>query len=118
MIIGLLLSLLSAALFTRLYRLGTPDEFYFDETQAAATAQEVLNGSPAAWEFIGNENTHPPLGKLLIAGGMALFGDNPFGWRFLGAREGPRGDGAAHHEYLNGAKAAAPRQRQMVGRPA
>lgn len=88
-VIGLLLTLLAAALFTRLYRLGTPDEFYFDETQAAATAQEILNGNPAAWEFIGNENTHPPVGKLMIAGGMALLGqDNPFGWRFLGAMAG------------------------------
>jgi dolichyl-phosphate-mannose--protein O-mannosyl transferase len=31
------------------------------------------------------ENTHPPLGKLAIAGGIALFGMNPFGWRLVGA---------------------------------
>jgi len=27
---------------------------------------------------------HPPLGKFLIAGGMALAGDNPLGWRLAG----------------------------------
>jgi len=30
------------------------------------------------------ENTHPPLGKLLISSGIALFGMNPFGWRVVG----------------------------------
>ncbi|MCW3128883.1 MAG: glycosyltransferase family 39 protein, partial [Methanophagales archaeon] len=30
------------------------------------------------------EWTHPPLGKLIIAGGILCFGMNPFGWRILG----------------------------------
>lgn len=41
--------------------------------------------SPAAkslLEFQGDPNyVHPPLGKLLIASGIALFGYNSFGWR-------------------------------------
>ena len=89
LLIGLLVSLLALALFTRLWRLGTPDVVYFDETQVVPTAQAILNGDPAAWEFIGHENTHPPLAKLFVAGGMAFFGeDNPFGWRFFGALAG------------------------------
>ena len=28
-----------------------------------------------------DDNDHPPLGKLFIAAGMLLFGDNPTGWR-------------------------------------
>ena len=89
LIIGLLVSLLAAAAFTRFYRLGTPGEFYFDEVFFPATGQEILRGDPAAWEWFGHENTHPPLSKLFMAGGMAFFGeDNPFGWRFFGALAG------------------------------
>ena len=95
LLISLLLGLLAAALFTRFWRLGTPGEFYFDETQVATAARSVLDGNPGAWDFFGgpqgvpHENTHPPLSKLFIAGGMAFFGaDNPFGWRFFGALAG------------------------------
>ncbi|MCH8920786.1 MAG: phospholipid carrier-dependent glycosyltransferase, partial [Chloroflexi bacterium] len=89
LLIGLLVSLLAAALFTRFYRLGTPGEFYFDEIFFPTTAQEILLGDPDAWEFFGHENTHPPLSKLFMAGGMALLGeDSPIGWRFFGALAG------------------------------
>jgi len=30
------------------------------------------------------EWTHPPLGKLILASGIAAFGYNPFGWRIMG----------------------------------
>lgn len=50
----------------------------FDEIYHARTAFEFLNGmQPYEW-------THPPLGKLLISLGIALFGMNPFGWRIIG----------------------------------
>ena len=89
LLISLLVGLLAAALFTRFWRLGTPGEFYFDEIFFPATGQEILSGDPDAWEFIGHENTHPPLSKLFMAGGMALLGENsPFGWRFFGALAG------------------------------
>ena len=99
LLIVLVLSLVALAVFTRFWRLGTPNEFYFDEVFFPATAQEILNGDPDAWEFIGHENTHPPLSKLFMAGGMAIFGvvtsgsitaeiENPFAWRFFGALAG------------------------------
>ena len=51
---------------------------YFDEIYHARTAWEHLNGvSPY-------EITHPPLGKIIIGLGIALFGMTPFGWRFSG----------------------------------
>lgn len=51
---------------------------YFDEMYFVRTAQEhVRLEEPYEW-------THPPLGKLLIALGILLFGMTPFGWRILG----------------------------------
>lgn len=61
-----------------------PDAFsyknstYFDEIYHARTAYEYLHG---LWPY---ENTHPPLGKLLISIGIMIFGMNPFGWRIVG----------------------------------
>ncbi len=111
----LLVTLLAAALFTRFYRLGTPNECYFDEVYFPTTGTEILKGDATAWDFYGHENTHPPLSKLFMAGGMGIFGhrdlggadnvcwgdadDAPkktdpgwaydaFGWRFFGALAG------------------------------
>ena len=51
---------------------------YFDEMYFVRTAEEHLQlEEPYEW-------THPPLGKLIIAAGIASFGMNPFGWRILG----------------------------------
>ncbi|WP_082967308.1 phospholipid carrier-dependent glycosyltransferase [Paenibacillus oryzae] len=51
---------------------------YFDEIYHARTAYENLEG------IVAYENTHPPLGKIIIALGIKLFGLNPFGWRIAG----------------------------------
>ena len=52
---------------------------YFDELYHARTAYEHLhNLSPY-------ENSHPPLGKILIMLGVWAFGMAPFGWRVVGA---------------------------------
>ncbi|WP_052756044.1 phospholipid carrier-dependent glycosyltransferase [Paenibacillus durus] len=57
---------------------GYMNSTYFDEIYHARTAYEYAHG------IVPYENTHPPLGKLLISVGMALFGVNPFGWRIVG----------------------------------
>lgn len=51
---------------------------YFDELYHARTAYEHLHNLKPY------ENSHPPLGKLLIMIGIAVFGMCPFGWRFTG----------------------------------
>lgn len=54
------------------------DSSYFDEIYHARTAAEHIAG---IWPY---EISHPPLGKLIIALGIQLFGLTPFGWRFSG----------------------------------
>ena len=55
---------------------------YFDEVYHARTAYEQIKGWPIY------EQTHPPLGKDLIALGIRVFGMSPFGWRFMGVLSG------------------------------
>jgi len=55
---------------------------YFDEIYHARTAWEFLQGSSPY------ETSHPPLGKVIMSWGVALFGMTPFGWRFSGAVAG------------------------------
>lgn len=51
---------------------------YFDEIYFARTAYEHLHGLPVY------EWTHPPLGKLIMAIPIAIFGMTPFAYRLLG----------------------------------
>lgn len=51
---------------------------YFDEIYHARTAYEHLRGVKPY------EVSHPPLGKLILSLGIALFGMTPLGWRFMG----------------------------------
>lgn len=69
-------------------------DMYFDEIYHARTAYEIVKnddlflseGHEAANRdgYAIYEWTHPTLGKLLIAGGIRIFGMTPFGWRFAG----------------------------------
>ncbi len=51
---------------------------YFDEVYFVRAAQDYLHFRAPF------ERTHPPLGKLIQASGIAVFGDTPFGWRIMG----------------------------------
>lgn len=52
---------------------------YFDELYHGRTAYEHLHN------LAPYENSHPPLGKIFIMIGVAIFGMCPFGWRVMGA---------------------------------
>ena len=69
----------------RVINLDSIKTFIFDELYYVDGARDLLKygvevtGSEA--EFV----VHPPLGKWMIASGIKLFGDNPFGWRIATA---------------------------------
>jgi len=74
-----------ASFVLRIINLGLPKGLVFDEVYYVDGARDLLkygvetDGTNP--EFI----VHPPVGKWLIAGGIKLFGDNEFGWRFASA---------------------------------
>lgn len=77
---------LALALF--LPRLTAPPVYVFDELYYAYTAGRYVAGDPGAYHTAvpprddpAIEWTHPPLGKLVIAGGILVAGDRPLGWR-------------------------------------
>ena len=98
--------LTAVAALVRFVGLAHPHELVFDETYYVKDAWSLWNlgyegewpdGSDAAFEAgradlftaDGSFVVHPPLGKWLIAMGMALLGpDNPAGWRLATAAVG------------------------------
>lgn len=75
-----------AALALRLWNLGSPKGYIFDEVYYAKNANSLVKHgveleANGAAEFI----VHPPVGKWLIGLGIKAFGNNEFGWRFASA---------------------------------
>ena len=74
------------ALVFRLWHLGSPKGFVFDEVYYAQNANSLLHHGveldprTGVAEFI----VHPPIGKWMIAIGIKLFGYHEFGWRISG----------------------------------
>jgi hypothetical protein len=78
--LAVLLFALAEAVF--LIRLPIPHQLVFDEIHYVPAARTLISlAGPANIE-------HPLLGKSLIAVGMLLFGDTPFGWRFMATLAG------------------------------
>ena len=81
------LVLAALALALSLPRLTTPPVYVFDELYYAFTAGKYVAGEEAystrtpPRDDPAIEWTHPPVAKLLIAGGILVAGDNPLGWR-------------------------------------
>ncbi len=63
-------------------RIAIPGTPYFDEVHYLPAARALLDGS----EYLNRE--HPLLGKEILALGIALLGDNPWGWRLFPALAG------------------------------
>jgi dolichyl-phosphate-mannose--protein O-mannosyl transferase len=60
-----------------LVRITVPSTPYFDEVHYLPAARAVLDLA------VATNVEHPPLGKQIIALGIALFGDDPLGWRAM-----------------------------------
>ncbi len=85
---------------TRLWRLNLPAKPYFDEIYHLPAARLIANNDPRAYEWwhrpiaLVSDNDevhdwlHPPLAKLIQAGSIRLFGDQPFSWRLPSALAG------------------------------
>ena len=98
----------------RFWNLGKPNTVVFDETYYAKDAWTTIHfGHARGWlaapdgsgmalddkQIIANSHlwhglldgakpgyeVHPPVGKWMIGAGEAIFGFNPFGWRFVAA---------------------------------
>jgi dolichyl-phosphate-mannose--protein O-mannosyl transferase len=65
-------------LWLRTHELWRPPFYAFDEHHFVDNAHNYLQRLP-------DLNDHPPLGKLLIASGISLFGDDSAGWRSVPA---------------------------------
>ena len=97
------ISVMLLALFLRLWKLGTPREFAFDETYYAKDAWSMLNHgyvrgyaekvdpkiidgtTTGLWKDDPSMVVHPEVGKWMIALGEKAFGMDPFGWRIASA---------------------------------
>ena len=91
------------AFLLRVWRLGTPHQFSFDETYYAKDAWSMLDAgyvrsyveeadrtildgrTRGLWEDDPSMIVHPEVGKWLIALGEWAFGMDPFGWRIAAA---------------------------------
>ena len=77
----------AVAALVRLWGIGFPPAKQFDEiyyaTEGAELVRQGYENNPG-YMFI----VHPPLGKWLIAAGIAVFGDEPVGWRVPAAVAG------------------------------
>ncbi len=117
----LLLMLVAVSLY--LPRLTMPEKYLFDEILFAYTAGEYAEGNADSYEWdhpcsaakdpercaelypeavqeggrIGRYQwAHPPVGKLFMAGGILLFGNDAYGWRIMSVLAGAVGVAVAY----------------------
>jgi dolichyl-phosphate-mannose--protein O-mannosyl transferase len=91
--------LVLAAMLLFAPRLQAPPRYMFDEVYHGYTAGQYAAGNADAYVWdtkaprkgVAYMWNHPPAGVLLLTGGILLWGDTPFGWRFSSAVFGAAG---------------------------
>jgi dolichyl-phosphate-mannose--protein O-mannosyl transferase len=91
--------LFAAAIALIAPRLTVPNAYVFDEVYHAYTAGQYAAGNHDAYlwntsaprEGVAYMWNHPPAGIVCMAAGIAILGDNPFGWRIGSAIFGATG---------------------------
>ncbi|AKM79783.1 MAG: Dolichyl-phosphate-mannose-protein mannosyltransferase family protein [Candidatus Beckwithbacteria bacterium GW2011_GWB1_47_15] len=86
-------AILTFTLVVRVFRLGIPPAYVFDEVYHVVTVRAHAENNPAGYEWwheppekgTAYDWLHPPLAKLIQAGSVKLLGDNSFAWRFPSA---------------------------------
>jgi len=76
-LVSLMFGVAALALF--LIRIDIPRDIHFDEVFYVPAARAILEGS------LKMDPGEPPMGKLLMAAGIMIAGDNPWGWRLPSA---------------------------------
>jgi dolichyl-phosphate-mannose--protein O-mannosyl transferase len=64
---------ITVGLWACIYNLGSPSSREFDETYFLTFAYNYLQGLPVF-------DLHPPLGKFVLAAGIAFLEDTPLAW--------------------------------------
>ncbi len=82
---GWLCLLVMLALAMHFVSITNPNELILDEQYYIPDARSIIHGEDCT------RVEHPSLGKLFIASGLIIFGDNPFGWRFFSVIFGAAG---------------------------
>jgi len=88
------IAVLALSAGVRLYHLGQPHDYIFDEIYYGKDARTILQGKIGPQGFFkwepGNEVSwpHPEMGKFAIAAGIATVGDTPVGRRLPAALAG------------------------------
>jgi dolichyl-phosphate-mannose--protein O-mannosyl transferase len=83
-----LAAVVAMAATLRLAGLSHPAAFVFDETYYVPAACRLALGPQPECGGASPVDLHPPLGKWLIASGIAVLGFNPVGWRISAAVAG------------------------------
>jgi hypothetical protein len=79
--VGIIVSIFIASAFLRFSTLSTPRDQIFDEVYFPVFANNYITHT----DFY---DSHPPLGKLIIATGIRITDNTPFGWRWVNAVTG------------------------------